>query len=59
MSQKLIKKYCHLDQSANKIIELMYHKFNLSTRAYSRIVKVARTIADLDGSKNILDSAYN
>jgi len=55
MSQKLIKKYCHLDKSANKILELMYHKFNLSTRAYSRIVKVARTIADLDGSKNILD----
>ena len=34
---------------------IMYDKFNLSTRAYSRILKVARTIADLDGSKNILD----
>ena len=55
MNHKLIKKYCHLDNSSSKIMELMYDKFNLSTRAYSRILKVARTIADLDGSKNILD----
>ncbi|MGK0466411.1 MAG: magnesium chelatase family protein [Clostridium sp.] len=55
MSQKLIKKYCQLDNSASKIMELMYSKFNLSTRAYSRILKVARTIADLDKSENILD----
>ncbi|MBZ9687917.1 YifB family Mg chelatase-like AAA ATPase [Clostridium estertheticum] len=55
MSQKLIKKYCHLDNSASNIMELMYDKFSLSSRAYSRILKVARTIADLDSSKNILD----
>ena len=55
MSQKLIKKHCHLDKKAGGIMELMYNKFNLSTRAYSRILKVARTIADLDASENILD----
>ncbi len=55
MSQKLIKKYCHLDKGVSEIMELMYDKFNLSSRAYSRILKVARTIADLDGSENILD----
>ena len=55
MSQKLIKKYCNLGTKANKIMELMYKRFNLSTRAYSRILKVARTIADLDKSENILD----
>jgi magnesium chelatase family protein len=55
MSQKLIKRYCNLGTKANKIMELMYKKFNLSTRAYSRILKVARTIADLDESENILD----
>lgn len=55
MSQKLIKRYCSLGTKANKIMELMYKKFNLSTRAYSRILKVARTIADLDESENILD----
>jgi len=55
MSQKLIKRYCHLDKKANRIMELMYNKFSLSTRAYSRILKVARTISDLDGSENILD----
>jgi magnesium chelatase family protein len=55
MSQKLIKKYCNLGTKANKIMEVMYKKFNLSTRAYSRILKVARTIADLDESENIMD----
>lgn len=55
MSQKLIKKYCNLGTKASKIMELMYKKFNLSTRAYSRILKVARTIADLDESENILE----
>ncbi|MBU3200286.1 hypothetical protein KPL48_13405 [Clostridium estertheticum] len=55
MNQKLIKKYCHIDKKASKILELMYNKFTLSTRAYSRIIKVSRTIADLDGSENILD----
>ena len=55
MNQKLIKKYCRLDEKASKILELMYTKFALSTRAYSRILKVARTIADLDASENILD----
>ena len=55
MSQKLIKRYCRLDNSASSIMKLMYDKFNLSTRAYSRILKVARTIADLDGIENILD----
>ncbi|MCB2288370.1 YifB family Mg chelatase-like AAA ATPase [Clostridium sp. CS001] len=55
MSQKLIKKYCNLDTKVNNIMELMYKKFNLSTRAYSRILKVARTIADLDESENILE----
>ncbi|MGV8980283.1 YifB family Mg chelatase-like AAA ATPase [Clostridium sp.] len=55
MSEKLIKKYCHLENNVSKIMELMYDKFSLSTRAYSRILKVARTIADLDGNENILD----
>lgn len=55
MTQKLIKKYCHLNKNTSKIMELMYDKFNLSTRAYSRILKVARTIADLDESGDILD----
>ena len=56
MSQKLIKKYCNLGTKANRIMELMYEKFNLSSRAYSRILKVARTIADLEESENILDN---
>ncbi|MGH4138110.1 YifB family Mg chelatase-like AAA ATPase [Clostridium sp.] len=55
MSQNQIKKYCGLDKDGSKIMEIIYDKFNLSTRAYSRILKVARTIADLDGNENILD----
>jgi magnesium chelatase family protein len=56
LSQRLIKKYCRLDNKASRVMELMYDKFKLSSRAYSRILKVARTIADLDGSENILDA---
>ncbi|MBU3189240.1 YifB family Mg chelatase-like AAA ATPase [Clostridium bowmanii] len=55
MSQKQIKRYCRLENDVSKIMELIYDKFNLSTRAYSRILKVARTIADLDGNENISD----
>lgn len=55
MSQKQIKRYCGLENDVSKIMELIYKKFNLSTRAYSRILKVARTIADLDGNEKISD----
>jgi len=54
MNNKMIAKYCVLDADGEKLVESAYDKYNLSARGYNRILKVARTIADLDGSENIL-----
>lgn len=56
MDGRLIRKYCKLNDKSNKIIEKIYHRYNLSTRAYSRILKVARTIADLNEREAIEES---
>lgn len=44
-----INKYCSLDPPAQRLMNLAFHKMNLSARGYTRVLKVARTIADLDG----------
>lgn len=53
MTAKMIKKYCILTEGGNKLIENAIEKFGLSPRAYHRILKVARTIADLDDKEYI------
>ena len=53
MNNEHIKKYCALDEACASLMELAFEKFNLSARAYTRILKVARTIADLAESENI------
>lgn len=53
LTPKLIEKYCKLDKEGKKILENAFNKLKLSARAYGRILKVARTIADLDESENI------
>ncbi|MGA1847617.1 ATP-binding protein [Deferribacter abyssi] len=53
MNEKLIRKYCELDESSLKLMEQAVTKLGLSARAYSKILKVARTIADLEESKNL------
>ena len=53
MSSSDIKKYCKLDKQSTELLKESFEKLNLSARAYNRILKVARTIADLDGSENI------
>ena len=53
MSTKLIKMFCRLDkESSQKLMDAMNH-MNLSARAHDRILKVSRTIADLDSSEDI------
>jgi len=53
MTPKHIKKFCPIDKAcATKLMEAM-ERLNLSARAHDRILKVSRTIADLDGSENI------
>lgn len=53
LTPRSIKKYCHLDVKEQKLMEEAFIKMNLSARAYHRILKVARTIADLDGNEKI------
>jgi magnesium chelatase family protein len=48
-----IEKYCRLGEDENRFMKKAYDAFGMSPRAYSRTVKVARSIADLDSSKDI------
>ncbi|HEY1174041.1 MAG TPA: YifB family Mg chelatase-like AAA ATPase [Verrucomicrobiae bacterium] len=53
MGSKELKAYCALDDQARDMLQLAMSDMNLSARAYDRILKVARTIADLAGTENI------
>lgn len=53
MNSQLIQKYCDLDDACRNMLKNAMNKMGLSARAHDRILKVSRTIADLDGSENI------
>ncbi|NCT10990.1 MAG: YifB family Mg chelatase-like AAA ATPase [Flavobacteriia bacterium] len=53
MNVKHIRKYCELSEQSKQLIKTAMEKLNLSARAYDRILKVSRTIADLANSENI------
>ncbi|MBQ7877966.1 MAG: YifB family Mg chelatase-like AAA ATPase [Bacteroidaceae bacterium] len=53
MTPALITKYASIDEQSLALLKTAMNRFNLSARAYDRILKVARTIADLDASRNI------
>lgn len=53
MKTKHIKKFCKLDYEAEKLLEEAYKSFNMTTRSCIKILKIARTIADLSYSKDI------
>ena len=63
MLPKQIKRYCALDDTTKMVLKNAIQKFNLSGRAYDRILKLSRTIADLEEEKDIgighLASALN
>ncbi len=53
MTNRHIKKFCEIDEASQKLLEMAIDKFGLSARAYTRLLKVARTIADLEAQVNI------
>lgn len=53
MSNRHIKKHCKIDEASYSLLEAAIDKLGLSARAYNRILKIARTIADLDGKPDI------
>ena len=53
LTSKLISKYCKIDKASEEILKMAAVKYQLSGRKYDRVLKLARTIADLDNSENI------
>lgn len=53
ISSKKLREVCKIDEAGNQLLKTAMEKLGLSARAYDRILKVARTIADLDNSENI------
>ena len=53
MNTKQIRKHCKLDDTSMQLLKTAMERLNLSARAYDRILKVSRTIADLEGALSI------
>ena len=53
MNSKMLESFCKLDVESENLMKIAFDRFHISARGYTRILKVARTIADLDGAENI------
>jgi magnesium chelatase family protein len=53
MNPASVKLHCRLDETSEQMLKQAFNQFNMSARAHDRILKVARTIADLEGCENI------
>jgi magnesium chelatase family protein len=53
MSTRQIRKHCQVDGEARSLLDMAMERLGLSARAYDRILKVARTIADIEGAENL------
>jgi magnesium chelatase family protein len=56
MQSRHIRRFCRMDEAGKKLLELVTDRLALSARSYTRILKVARTIADLAGEEHIQQS---
>lgn len=56
MNSAMLRRFAPLDRGCTQLLEMAMSRLNLSARAYDRIIKVARTIADLDGKESIESS---
>ncbi|MEG2676050.1 MAG: ATP-binding protein, partial [Clostridia bacterium] len=56
MTNAQVRKFCALDDRCERLLESAFQRLHLTARASTRILKVARTIADLEGSENISSS---
>jgi magnesium chelatase family protein len=54
MTPRLIRRHCRLDPEGESLLEQAMTRQGLSARAYDRILKVSRTIADLEGSDDVV-----
>ncbi len=53
LTPAMMERFCHLGEEESRILKMAFDNLGLSARAYARILKVARTIADLEGAENI------
>jgi magnesium chelatase family protein len=53
MGSRELRAHCHIEAAGERLLELAINRLGLSARAYTRILKVARTVADLDASERI------
>ena len=56
MTERMIHQYAEPDEAGVTLLRTAMEKLHLSARAYNRILKVARTIADLEGSEKVLSN---
>ena len=53
MNPRQLRQYCKLDEASNLLLKMAMEKLGLSARAFERVLKVSRTIADLSNSDEI------
>jgi magnesium chelatase family protein len=54
MSSRAIRRFCRIDRESQKLLETAIDRLGLSARAYNRVLKISRTIADLEAELDIL-----
>ena len=53
MNSRQIKRYCNIDEASHRLLETAVDKLGLSARAHNRILKIARTIADIEATPEL------